>query len=60
MTLPVLFSGLASESAASLAVTGLPVVPFHAPRTECHPSLSRCSGRLPSPAGNPSRFPCWS
>lgn len=33
----LLFSGLASESVVSLAVTELSVVPFHPPRTECHP-----------------------
>ena len=44
-----LFSGF-----SLFAFTGISVAPFHEPRTECHPSLSSWSGRLPSPAGKPS------
>ena len=44
-----LFSGF-----PSFAFSRFSEVPFHEPRTECHPSFSSCSGRLPSVAGKPS------
>jgi len=47
----LLFSVFASL--ARLAGLGLCALPFQRPRTECHPSLSRCSGRLPSRGCNP-------
>ena len=45
---------LKSTARSSFTLSGLLVVLSHDPRTECHPSFSACSGRLPSPACNPS------